>query len=269
MEITDKLERICKASSHYQLISTRKTDMWHAFHRIWVEELPKMWKELFRVLHMDVEDQFLEQCVNQKMFEMTIPHHIVSCTANKSSITESGSVELTGDELNVLQIVGGFVPHSLLKRFKKGGKYTEYLECLSDMGVPGENDSNILDYTREWMEKINRGGLFPFKNITFQLFTAIETVSRNILPAHLNSRAGNSFSDAIDSVSSSDEVQWHWTLLSQSLESLEDAEWLLKENVKLFVTIRGFSIAWNWMELYKLKEKKSTRKSTGLRKQLS
>ena len=118
------------------------------------------------------------------------------------------------------------------------------------------------------MEKVNRGGLFPLNNITFQLFVAIETITRGILPSHLCS-TDKSLRDIIDVIGSDEDVQWYWIVVSQSIESLEDAEWLLKENIKLFVTIRGFSMAANWMEVYKVEAKKSTKKSTGLRKQLS
>ncbi len=96
----------------------------------------------------------------------------------------------------------------------------------------------------------------------------LETIARQILPAHLSSPS-KSLSDVINSISSDANVQWYWTLASKSINSPEDAEWLLKEIVKLFVTVRGFSIAANWMELYKTEEKKTSKKSTGLRKQLS
>ncbi len=44
----------------------------------------------------------------------------------------------------------------------------------------------------------------------------------------------------ISKVVNSDGVQFHWT---QCIEKEEDVVWLLAEIVKLYVTIRGFSIA--------------------------
>ncbi len=133
--------------------------MWSAFHkaRLRPEELPKMWEDLFQFLGMQVKDKFLEQCVNQKLFDATINQH------------------LTSDELNVLQYVGGFVPHSLLKRFERCKKYCKFLECLREMAVAGDNESYLFDYTKVWMEKVNRGGIFSLNNITFQLFVSLET----------------------------------------------------------------------------------------------
>ncbi len=53
------------------------------------------------------------------------------------------------------------------------------------------------------------------------------------------------------------------------MEKKEDADWLLREIVKLFVTIRGFAMAASWMEDYKNEQKKCTSKSVELRKQLA
>ncbi len=245
--------------------------MWSAFHRIRVlpEELPKMWKDLFQFLGMQVKDKFLEQCVNQKLFDTIITQQIVDDNAGAEGTSVlTTNQHLTTDELNVLQYVGGFVPHSLLKKFKRYKKHSKFLECLGEMAVASDNESDLFDYTKVWMEKVNRGGLFSLNNITFQLFVSLETIARQILPAYISS-PGKSLSDVINSISSDANVQWYWTLASKSINSPEDTEWLLKEIINLFVTVRGFSIAANWMELYKTEAKKTTKKSTGLRKHLS
>ena len=64
----------------------------------------------------------------------------------------------------------------------------------------------------------------------------------------------------------SDDVQWHWTLLSTCIESENHAIELLRKIVTLTVTIRGFALAASWLEVYKLETRKTTKKSSGLRK---
>ena len=66
-----------------------------------------------------------------------------------------------------------------------------------------------------------------------------------------------------------EDVQFHWALINQDIDKPEDAEVLLIEIVKLWVTIRGFSLAASWMEEYKKSNKKNTQKSTVLRKSIS
>ena len=66
-----------------------------------------------------------------------------------------------------------------------------------------------------------------------------------------------------------EDVQFHWVLLSQDIDDPQNGEALLVEIVKLWVTIRGFSLAASWMEEYKRNMRKTTEKSTGLRKSIS
>ena len=75
--------------------------------------------------------------------------------------------------------------------------------------------------------------------------------------------------DVISKILDNEDVQFHWTLISQCIEKDEEAAWILLEIVKLYVTIRGFSIAAMWLEQYKREEKLSTKKSVELRKQLA
>ena len=66
-----------------------------------------------------------------------------------------------------------------------------------------------------------------------------------------------------------EDVQWEWCLLSQDIDSYEEATAVLNDIVKLWVTIRGFSLAASWLEASKKKENITTQKKTGLRKELS
>ena len=50
---------------------------------------------------------------------------------------------------------------------------------------------------------------------------------------------------------------------------LQDEQLVLQDIVKLWVTIRGYSMVATWMEAYKQNEKANLQKSTGLRKSLS
>lgn len=78
------------------------------------------------------------------------------------------------------------------------------------------------------------------------------------------------FKDAIiKNIVQNEDVQFHWVLLSQDIDDPHNAEALLVEIVKLWVTIRGFSLAASWMEEYKKNTCKTTEKSTGLHKSIS
>ena len=57
--------------------------------------------------------------------------------------------------------------------------------------------------------------------------------------------------------------------ISQDFDSDDETEELVHEDIHLWVTIRGFSMAATWMETYKQATKQTKQKSTGLRKHLS
>ena len=76
------------------------------------------------------------------------------------------------DELNVLQYACGYVPHTLLKKYekKKGEKYDRFVECLGNMAVRSENEhDDLFSYTKECINKVDRGGLFPINEKSFIL----------------------------------------------------------------------------------------------------
>ena len=64
-----------------------------------------------------------------------------------------------------------------------------------------------------------------------------------------------------------EDVQFHWCIIACDWEE-EEAEALLEQVVKMWVTIRGFSYARAWVEKFKTASAKSLQKSKGLRKKL-
>lgn len=172
-----------------------------------------------------------------------------------------------------MQYACGYVPHKLLRRYeaRKGEKARRFVECLGNMAVVAEdNDPDLLAYNRLWIERVNRGGLFPLNDQTFHLFIEIEKIVRVLLPKHIiKADSAKGVQDIIKEILDDEDVQFKWTLVSQDLDTYEEGQELLQEVVHLWVTIRGFSIASTWIETYKQATKQTKPKSTGLRKHLS
>ena len=84
---------------------------------------------------------------------------------------EQEPIILTPDKLNTMQYACEYVPYKLLKKYEKktGLQAKCFVECLGNMAVKYENDqeSDLLGYTKSWIEKVNRGGLFPLNDETF------------------------------------------------------------------------------------------------------
>ena len=63
--------------------------------------------------------------------------------------------------------MAGYIPFKLLQNFRKlktthstDDKIANFTECLVKMAVSGPEDC-LLEYTLEWTNKVDRGGLFP------------------------------------------------------------------------------------------------------------
>ena len=90
-----------------------------------------------------------------------------------------------------------------------------------------------------------------------------------MLPKHIKSGESKDVSSVIDDVVKDEDVQFHWTLASQDIDTEEEADELLEEMIHKWITVRGFAIAASWMEAYKTADQQTTKKSTSLRKHLS
>ena len=116
---------------------------------------------------MSEEDPLLQQSVNFDKFMQEYCQGFIeisrSDTDQTTSSEDAGTSSMSKDELNVLQYVGGYVPHSLLKKYEKRS-CTKYER---NMAVLSEHDC-FLEYTKERVQRVNRGGLFPLNNTTLK-----------------------------------------------------------------------------------------------------
>lgn len=109
--------------------------------------------------HVTSEPLFME-IVNEALFEKLIE---VMYRVEPEESTQSDTAEaalLTKDEENILRYACGYVGLKLYQCLIKmpGKKVAQFVECLGNMHSEGPT-SSLLDYTKESMEKVNRGGL--------------------------------------------------------------------------------------------------------------
>ena len=241
----------------------KREHLWSTFHKLRMDKhLLSLWNDLLSKLCISVDDPLLEQSVYQEIFEIVIKEYFEGATSSSCRSLPKCTIDnISTDELNVIRYACGYVAHKLLKRYEKksGDVVQQYIICLGEMAVEGEGN-DFLAYTRRWLELVNRGGLFPLNDEAFQFFVEIELCVRTYLPQHILKKHSDedTFTQNVhDKIFNDEDVQFYWTLISQDIEESRSSEKLLKEIIKLWVTVRGFSIAGYWMEAYKTKEKSS------------
>jgi len=137
------------------------------------------------------------------------------------------------------------------------------------MAICGE-ENDFLKYTRAWIEQVNRGGLFEVNDTAYMLFKEIEINLQNNLKTHLQPAIvpSNTKEKLVSFVVQNRNVQFYWYRLSVDIHDEKCSQELLREIVELWLSIRGHSIAGQWLEYYKNCATKNTRKSKALRKKL-
>ena len=107
-------------------------------------------------------------------------------------------------------------------------------------------------------------------DLAYQLFKEIEIDLQDKLTNRLqpSSPPGNTKAEMIASVLLNDNVQFYWSMLSTDIQDEQISQDLLREIVELWLTIRGFAVAREWVEIYKRCSSKTTKKSKPLRKAL-
>lgn len=245
--------------------SNYKVQLWSQFHVKRLTTLCDMWRQFLDSLKFDV-DPLVQQFVNQELYSSIIKSR---CGCHRTIVGKSASMSI--EEENIVRYAAGFVPFALLKRYERNVSTSSafFVECLSGMAVTGE-ESSFLEYTRDWISKVNRGGLFEINDTAFSLFREIELAMRDRLGSILKSSTveRDQKDRLVQLVANDNDVQFYWSLLSIDIDSEDNAALLLKEIVKLWLTIRGFSIAGQWLEIYKGNKQVTTKKSKSLRKTL-
>lgn len=115
---------------------------------------------------------------------------------------------------------------------------------------------------------MDRGGLTHISDTLHMFFVSMELVVRAHFRADNTSLVKAGLKDhVLASIVEDDNVQFYWSLIGGKwLE--EEAEELLRLLAEKWITLRGFSFASAFTELYKKQHKRTLEKSKGLRKNL-
>ena len=139
-------------------------------------------------------------------------------------------------------------------------------KCLQ--GLLQDDGASSASVSTDWIDAVDRGGLWHVREGTYMLFCAMEEVVREYL--HVNNVSGMTDEFKVTVVSAmteSEDVLFHWCILSAETEE-EDAKIVFDMLIDLWITVRGFSFASLWVELYKQEEKRSLQRSKALRKEM-
>ncbi|SMN01231.1 hypothetical protein SPONN_2327 [uncultured Candidatus Thioglobus sp.] len=139
-----------------------------------------------------------------------------------------------------------------------------WIKQLVDTG--DEEVTSFLQFTKTWVEKVNRGGLFLVNDSLYEVFVAMEVVLRKFLKTvSVDHRLDKDRVFAI--LSEDNEIQFHWSMMAFDLDE-ETSPCVFAEILKLFITVRGFAYASAIVDDYKRTCGLTNKRKKALRKEL-
>ncbi len=248
-----------KTKSH----SKRREKMWSLFFEFRSVGLVELWKGLLASLVWteQYKDPWLVQVLARLVIESAI-----KANYPLSSPSDSASLDLTADEYCALRYSAGYVMYSLKKKHAADKPLVEWIRGMADTGSELSGVTSFLQFTRLWVEKVNRGGLFVINDSLFEVFLSMETVLRKYLSTitldHTLSK-----DKVLEVLLEDNEIHFHWSVMTFDLDE-EMSSSVLGEMIKLWVTIRGFSYASAIVDDYRHSCSIQTKRKKSLRKEL-
>ena len=154
-----------------------QVQLWPKFHVFRVREVPQIWRNCQQAIS-DV-DPILMQKVTLKYALLLL--HVKYCGSSRESIVvdekekRRGSMSL--EEENAIRYAAGYVLMKMKRMYKKR-ESVSICCCLLSMEEGTTKDEegdeateeSYLEYTRAWLQLINRGGLFTVRDEVYNFF---------------------------------------------------------------------------------------------------
>ena len=220
--------------------------MWGRYYHIRISDnFRDTWCKFIKAsIGCSLSSPILYQYITDEVFKILVGDQY---RVKSSSFTHKHPDQLTYKEKNAIRYAGGYVCAKLRN------KYPLTRHPISSYVQEG-NESN------DWVVTIDRGGLVHIKESTYKLFVAMEKiVQQKVNNEHQNITK----SSLITWILENDDVIATWRCLEVDDNSL------LNSIIELWITIRGFSYASGFIELYKQQTKKGLQRAKALRKDIA
>ena len=137
------------------------------------------------------------------------------------------------------------------------------------MGLLKDNEEEaVASSAADWVNEVDRGGLWKVQEGTYMQFASMEEEVREHFQTGRVRHMKDGFKERVSVVmSTNDEVLFHWCMLTAEIEEVH-AQVVLDMLITLWITIRGFSFASAFLEMYKQEKKRGLQRSKALRKDI-
>lgn len=241
--------------------------MWHQYHQVHTtSSFRERWSKFVELTTKQQASPVFYQYVTDVMFKELITNHFP--VESRPSTTQR-DVSISNEERNAIRYAAGYTVRALRKKIEASSHPLKEELILALVELIGDDEDECQEASAEWIDLIDRGGLWHVSTETYMFFCAIEEELRRHLNVSAIKELSCGLKDQIKTaIVSSDDVGFYWRMLCTEAEE-EEKEALLPMIADLWITIRGFSFARSWLEMFKQSSKKRTQRARALRKELN
>ena len=182
--------------------------MWHQYHQVrTAKSFREKWSDFVKLSTEQQASPAFYQYVTDVIFKELIRRHcpVESCTTSTSRDTS-----LTNEEANAIRYAAGYTIRALRKKIEASSHALKEELVLAIMELVGDDDeSEHQEASAEWVNLIDRGGLWHVSTETFMFFCAIEEELRRHLKMSAVKELSGGLKDRIrNAIITSDDVNF-------------------------------------------------------------
>lgn len=200
-----------------------------------------------------------------RVFQKLLKYRTEVKFPNKS---ENLDLSLNKEEDATIRYVAGFIVVSIRNvlgstKTSEGKAVAQILDYWRSKDSYEENDT-LLEYSKKWVNIVNRGGLHHVSDDFFKFIRAIELVARQILNKNLfkNYKGENLRKLLIEKFKESEQIDAGWSNITRHIANKKLKEKLLKKIFSKWVNIRATSFIKCWIQVLKRKSKSKQSKAS-------
>ncbi|XP_047125905.1 uncharacterized protein LOC124807729 [Hydra vulgaris] len=233
------------------------------------------WNTILKLINIEVIEihiDMLRVYVINKIYEKCLLWRNSELFVTDEKMLE---LKLSLKEEKVLMYVSGYIIFFLLKKYKRNKSPSSLIICsvINSWQLSSNiSDEVLLNSTRSWIDRVDRGALMHVNDEFYLFICHIENIARSILNRNLLvNYNGQDLRDVLMSnFQKNAQLDLSWSSLTRNLENLELSQLLKLTILKKWISMRARSFLTAWINVVKHINKGdiSSQGEPGLRKTL-
>jgi len=226
------------------------------------ESIHDKWLKFLQVLDISSvpsSRSMLLSYIIDRFYLHSIKYHSMFLLGDSTENVLDSDIRLTSSEENTVRYVAGYIPFSLFHKFTNM-KVTEStkaaLSIIKSWSNVNGDEKTFLEYTKEWLEEVNRGGLCFVSDDFYIFIRHVEMCARKVLNTKMLKQYGgeNIRSLILDELNKSTMLDKTWNSVTNRVENKQLKSKLRNEVFVKWINIRGNAFVKSWVDMVKCKQ---------------